>query len=241
MEDLSIEEKAKRYDETIERAKRVLLDCTTEERNTVEFLHPELKESNEEEIKKHLITYFNREYGRNSSARFAGIKVKDIISWLEKKDENNHTNIDRLLQAEYKKGWDDAIHQLPQEVDTQIWRIACASAKTWEESFAILNATQKAYNKGKNDALKAQHNSWSEEDQMIYLNILNYYMQIESPTDSNGIPKEKYIELIKSIDKDSRWKPTEKQIMSLRWILNNIPYCTYKEEISGLLEQILKL
>ena len=241
MEDLSIEEKAKRYDEAIEKAKKVLLDCTTEERNTVEFLHPELKERGGDRIRKQILKILNYYKDEEKSEGRMPTEIDECITWLENKDENNPTNIDGLLQAEYKKGWDDAIHQLPQEVDTQIWRIACASAKTWEESFAILNATQKAYNKGKNDALKAQHNSWSEEDQMIYLNILNYYMQIESPTDSNGIPKEKYIEFIKSIDKDSHWKPTEKQIVSLRWILNNIPYCTYKEEISGLLEQILKL
>jgi hypothetical protein len=28
---------------------------------------------------------------------------------------------------------------------------------------------------------------------------------------------------------------------ALRWVLNNIPYCTHKEKISGLLEQLKKL
>lgn len=38
-----------------------------------------------------------------------------------------------------------------------------------------------------------------------------------------------------------KWKPSKNQIMALRWILNNIPYCTHKEEISGLLEQLEQL
>ena len=37
------------------------------------------------------------------------------------------------------------------------------------------------------------------------------------------------------------WKPNEEQIMALRYVLNHIPYDSRKEEISGLLEQILKL
>jgi hypothetical protein len=37
------------------------------------------------------------------------------------------------------------------------------------------------------------------------------------------------------------WKPSDEQIMALRWVLNHIPYDSHKEEISGLLEQLKKL
>lgn len=37
------------------------------------------------------------------------------------------------------------------------------------------------------------------------------------------------------------WKPSEEQIIALRWVLNNVPYNKHKEEISGLLDQIKKL
>ena len=37
------------------------------------------------------------------------------------------------------------------------------------------------------------------------------------------------------------WKPSNEQIIALRWILNNIPYNKHKEEISGLLDQIKNL
>lgn len=46
-----------------------------------------IKEIEDEKIIKHLITLFKHEYGENSNARFAGIKVKDIIAWLEKQGE----------------------------------------------------------------------------------------------------------------------------------------------------------
>lgn len=43
------------------------------------------------------------------------------------------------------------------------------------------------------------------------------------------------------IQPQNTWKPSDEQILALRWILNNIPYDRHKEEISGLLEQINKL
>ena len=50
---------------------------------------PELAESEDEKIRKHLITFFKDDYGENSNALFAGIKAKDIIAWLEKQGEHN--------------------------------------------------------------------------------------------------------------------------------------------------------
>jgi hypothetical protein len=69
---------------------------------TAEHIFPELKESKEsedEKIRKHLITLFKDEYGENSSARFAGIKVKDIIAWFEEQSDK-----DKLIKelGEYK-------------------------------------------------------------------------------------------------------------------------------------------
>ena len=37
------------------------------------------------------------------------------------------------------------------------------------------------------------------------------------------------------------WKPSKEQIMALRWVLNHMVYDSHKEEINGLLKQILKL
>ena len=50
--------------------------------------------------------------------------------------------------------------------------------------------------------------------------------------------REEVFSLLDSLRPQNRWKPTEKQIMALRWVLNHIPYDIHKEEISGLLEQI---
>ena len=46
---------------------------------------------------------------------------------------------------------------------------------------------------------------------------------------------------LKITEQKPAWKPSDEQIMALRWVLNHIPYDSHKEEISGLLEQIKKL
>ena len=44
--------------------------------------------------------------------------------------------------------------------------------------------------------------------------------------------------VLKWADNNPKWKPSDEQIIALRWVLNNITYNKHKEEISGLLDQI---
>ena len=103
MRELSIEEKAKRYDEAKARMSRAY----NSNRCTIGFMNEifsELKEENEDErIIKHLITLFKDEYGENSNARFAGIKVKDIIAWLEKQGEKSSDKIVEKARIEKQR------------------------------------------------------------------------------------------------------------------------------------------
>lgn len=59
--------------------------------------------------------------------------------------------------------------------------------------------------------------------------------------DEDGEIFEKMIDWLKSLRPQNRWKPSDEQIIALRWVLNNIPYNKHKEEISGLLDQIKDL
>ena len=90
---------------------------------------------------------------------------------------------------------------------------------------------------------------WSEEDKKrieqicddLKSGMINFY--------ANEVVKglhykeiiESNIEWLKSLKPQSTWKPSKESIMALRWVLNNIPYDSHKEEINGLLEQLLKL
>ena len=93
MKELSIEEKAKRFDEAIEEL-RGLLDGIHEEKcdimeDDIVRIFPELKESEDEKIRNVLVDYFKRykEQEECGIKTFYGIPTDNIIAWLEKKGE----------------------------------------------------------------------------------------------------------------------------------------------------------
>ena len=93
MKELSVEEKAQRYDEAIERAKQVYKTPYTAHwdvmKELIEQLFPELKESEDEGIRKMLIYQMERWH----EAALENNAVQDIkdsadaITWLEKQGE----------------------------------------------------------------------------------------------------------------------------------------------------------
>ena len=85
-----------------------------------------------------------------------------------------------------------------------------------------------------------QSPSWSEEDENRFRNLI--YL-VEHSDEGKGTKEGfvKFIYRLKSLKSKNAWKPSKEQIIALRWILNNIPYCKHKEEISGLLDQINEL
>ena len=77
-------EKAKAYDEAIERAKRLYGNGITEE------IFPELKESDDERIKKNCIHFLECQK-QHDAATFA---IEECIAWIEKqgKEDPSQTN-----------------------------------------------------------------------------------------------------------------------------------------------------
>lgn len=140
-------------------------------------------ESKDEMIRKRLMAMCQHYIECYAFDTYNLVGYKEALAWLEAQAEQKFDNIEKLLQAEYKKGWDNALLQLPKEVDSQIWKIANNSAKTWEESFAILCATQKAYNKGKKDASKEY---WKpSEEQMTALSEASGIVGMFTPRGTN--------------------------------------------------------
>ena len=90
MKELTIEEKALAYDEAIKRAKD-MLDYKEEIRaEDMRYIFPELKESEDEKIRKEIINYFKCQ-SRDEPSR------KDIhnkwIAWLEKQGQVKESEI----------------------------------------------------------------------------------------------------------------------------------------------------
>ena len=127
MEKLSIEEKAKAYDEALERAKKVF-NCEANDRepgtSICEYIFPVLKESEDEKIRKFLIKWIQDNYYHGTTE----IPTKTLIAWLEKqktidvldKEEKEFAdNVDSYrkdMDEFYKKGYNAG-----REAEKQYW------------------------------------------------------------------------------------------------------------------------
>ena len=87
MEKLTIEEKARRYDEAIEKGKQIQNTPYTAHwdimKEVVEHLFPGLQESEDERIRKYLISFVEL----NSGVNLPPEDAKKILAWLEKQGE----------------------------------------------------------------------------------------------------------------------------------------------------------
>ena len=78
-----LKRKARAYDEALEKAKRLYEKGTITE--SLCHIFPELKESEDENIRKALIDFFGR--GAKYGGQTNGVYDKDILAWLEKQGE----------------------------------------------------------------------------------------------------------------------------------------------------------
>lgn len=89
MKELSIEEKAKAYDEALDNAKVVYKTIRKDLKSVIEQIFPELQESEDKRIRKAIINIFatHKDY-----EVYFGVSVEDIRIWLEKQGETNIQN-----------------------------------------------------------------------------------------------------------------------------------------------------
>jgi flavodoxin len=104
MKELSIEEKARAYDEAKIKGSR-LWECGKITRENYEYIFPELKESDEDRIKKKIIATIHLYYGEPLEE-----EAKEMLAWLEKQGEQkpiNQCNMHEPTLDEARK-WNEA-------------------------------------------------------------------------------------------------------------------------------------
>lgn len=158
----------KKYKEALERARAINNgeDVDVEAGTTIcEYIFPELKESEDERIRKTLIDFFNR--GAENGAQTNGVCDKDIIAWLEKQKTSeealqylreNHsssemsdfqTAMNIAVAKAYDKGYNDGLEKQGEQID---WR---KHIKYESNSPSIIK----------------ENPAWSEEDERQWNNI----------------------------------------------------------------------
>ena len=102
------EQKAKAYDEALEKAKTMIVDSGYDEfNNPFVRLFPELKKSEDERIRKALIHLINEQDGFLTA--IDGISVKDIIAYLEKQKEQ------KPISQNYDEAFDEFMSHIPEK------------------------------------------------------------------------------------------------------------------------------
>ena len=98
-------EKAKAYDDAIERAKKL------HDKINIEEIFPELKESDDMKIKNAILNYFKKMWG-NCQDDVCGVRVEDAIDWIEKQGEQTST-LEKPIKPKFKVG--DTIFNKPRK------------------------------------------------------------------------------------------------------------------------------
>ena len=86
---MTTEEKAKAYDEALERARKLYEQGTITE--SLGYVFPELKESEDERIRKAIISGMKSLQEKGKYTEFAHIPMNDVFAWLEKQGEQKPT------------------------------------------------------------------------------------------------------------------------------------------------------
>ena len=149
---MTTEEKARRYDEALERAKRMFSE------KELNYLFPRLQESEDERIRKAIYIYLDWLDGRNKNYQPKGdYSIRDMIAWLEKQGE-------KPKKVSIWKHWKDGIAggaEGEQIFLTKIGSIySISSCLGCECDYIELSELDKLMRDEKQGKLK-----WSEEDE----------------------------------------------------------------------------
>lgn len=189
------EEKAKAYDEAIKRAKDALNDGTISN-NTIAYLQdvfPQLKESEDEKIRKNLIAFLEDIWHLGKNANFdkwGKSDCSDWIIWLEKQgeqksawsedDENEYNHILKILNLLAEKQEIKGYNNL---INSANWLKSIKDRIRRESKF--YNHNEKSFNNADNDDPKTEisKDTWyictsttCSEDSRIWLNKGTAYL-----------------------------------------------------------------
>ncbi len=109
MKELSIEEKAKRYDEAIKNGKQILNTPYTAHwdimKEVVEHLFPELKESEDDRIRNEIIAFVEQSIHRGGGTPIPREQEDKWLAWFEKQGEQILANSAQTCKDEQKPAW----------------------------------------------------------------------------------------------------------------------------------------
>lgn len=224
MKELSIEEKAKAYDEAIKRLEDIKNGKCQKTfvftEGLFDYIFPELKESEDERIRGNIIATIHLYYGEPLED-----EAKEMIAWLEKQGKQNLLYINDNAKEMFIK----ALERV-EEQNKKGYKLTDCDKNSWWEDF-------KAYT----SCIIEQKPAWSEEDEEIYRKCI-----CAMRASACGFPEEeKFVEQVdnwfKSLKDRYSWKPSEEQMNTLEYYMHTLICNEHKEVLFGLYEDLKKL
>ena len=237
MKELSIEEKAKAYDE----AKARMSKAYNSNRCTIGFMNeifPELRESGDEKI----VDAIRKALESKIEDLGNGITKTACLAWLEKQEGCEHIKkewLEHIKQSWYKEGFIDGKYS---GGTSKEWTIN--DTTTLNELIDFLeNGTAKLQHDLTRYAnwLKIQFTpiekqEWSEEDE-VKINRIVACLENLNVADNDILLKD--VDWLKSLRPQSQWKPSDEQIGVIEAVINNRSF--QRRHLVSLHEQLKKL
>lgn len=234
------------YKEKLELAKDWYNDQSTTKKEKVllETLFSELKESEDERIRKEILEYIDKATG-----------CKDWLAWLEKQGE---TFTKRDVDDAWLKGICDAKRELEKqgeqksadkvepkfhEGDMIIHKELggdyihnshkIIQVDILDKKYRLEGGLVAHFSEEDNYELVEQKSAWSKEDEHRIKDII-YFLDTAKKHYASTVELDACIDWLKSLKPQSHWKPTEEQLMALRDAIDN-------NEMESLYNDIKKL
>lgn len=209
------EQKAKAYDEALERARNLHKDATDMEEGIFakqcEIIFPELRESEDEKIRGDIISLVNEFWERIGSINPEYSSRSSMIDWLEKQ---------KFTQKDVDDAWLKGICDAKDELEKKkpAW-----SEEDEEMCQNILECLRNGWRKLPTDILKYESwlkslrpqpkQEWSEEDERL-LSKLQLYVDMECfDRECNG---QDLLDWLRCIKQRNTWKPSKEQLEFLQ-------------------------
>ena len=167
--------------------------------------------------------------------------LKSVIStlWFALNTPHFPLNYERIIELE---GWLKSLRPQPKAKLTLLDENIIEAAVAFVEQNDHFNCWGGIDKRTVIKALHSLKSSWkpSEQEKGALRTAINILTEERSFPQTAG-HLQSILDAFDGKEARKEWKPSEEQIMALRYVLNHIPYDSHKEEISGLLEQIIKL
>lgn len=209
------------YEQALERAKKLKETCdSTAVIGWCEYIFPQLKVSEDEKIRKALISGVKQDM--SSFQTIYGIDLKKVLSWLEKRGEKKYTE-EELQKAyktadevQYRRGYEDAKRELEMQGEKKSdicdgcnnvkGCITCTNGDQWAHYSEVDDSKQELTH-----SVTKKSEQWSEEDEKM-CRMCNDAVEYYHTSEDENVIREWLQSLKERVVTQQQWKPTELQL-----------------------------